>query len=75
MSLGGAEALVMSTVGQKGMGDVSDVLNIADKLTGGAVAEVGQRFDQLETYLKVSIACSMVAGAFALLNFLEPKRS
>ena len=47
-----------------GMGDVSSVLNT---LTGGEYGDVKNELDTVKTLLKVSIAASIVSGAFALV--------
>lgn len=70
------EALVVNHIrrgkGQMtGMGDAGVVGNVLNTLSGGEYDRVTQQLDTLEIALKVSIAASCIAGAFALLAFVR----
>src|SRR4051812_29512055 len=59
----------------QGMGSVSDVvLGAVDKVTGGAVGDLNDQLLELRTYLRISIACSILAGGVAVLAWAFPRK-
>jgi hypothetical protein len=72
------EALIVNHIrrgpGQMtGMPKMGDVSSLLSTLTGGESDRVQQQLNDLELYLKVSIAASCVAGGFALMALLRGK--
>ena len=61
----------LTGMGQGGMGDASDVLNV---LTGGGYGELVDELNTLDTGLKVSIAASAIAAGFALWSIFGDRR-
>lgn len=74
----GIDAMVVNTVRRgprqmAGMGD-NALTNIVDNLTGGTLTQTEQQLQQLETFLKISIAASCISGALALAALFSGKR-
>lgn len=86
IGIGDAEAMIVHTSrnGQlkgppEGMAGTAEVLGDAasgliDGVTGGLITDVRGQLVELRTYLQISIACSVVAGGLALMQFIDNRR-
>lgn len=87
IGIGDAEAMIVHTQrnGQlkgpaEGMaGTTAEVLGdaasgVLDGVTGGLITDVRAQLTELRTYLQISIACSIVAGGLALVQFIDNRR-
>lgn len=76
VGLGQAEAMIVGAASKGGLQGLDDTggeaagmngvadgaVNLLDKFTGGAVTDASGQLNDLQFWLKVSIACSVVAG-------------
>lgn len=72
---GGMKGMPENTNAQPGMGSAADTaLSVADQLSGGAISGLEAELEELRTYLKISIACSILAGGFALMSWISARK-